>query len=220
LHAIPQPQLGQDPADVGLDGALTDEERGADLGVRQALSQQLQDVSLARGQLLQLHVAIGLGGDDEALDQTPGDRGRQEGVARVGCPDRVDQVLGGNRLEQESRGAGAERVVDVLVHVERRQHQHPADRGGGGDPSSCFDPVHLGHADVDQGDVRLGPGDLGDRLPAVACFCDHLQVGLSRQDGAEATAHERLVVCDEDACHVPRSSSRGSRATTTNPPSG
>ena len=33
LHAVAQPQLGEDVVDVGLDGGFAEEERGGDLGV-------------------------------------------------------------------------------------------------------------------------------------------------------------------------------------------
>ena len=40
---------------------------------------------------------------------------------------------------------------------------------------------------------------LGDRLDAVARLADDLDVLLGLEDHAEAGAHERLVVDDEDA---------------------
>jgi hypothetical protein len=65
---------------------------------------------------------VGAGG--EVLDQPAGDRGREEGVAAMNDADRLEQPLAGGVLEQEPRGAGAERTEDVLVEVERGQHEH------------------------------------------------------------------------------------------------
>src|SRR3954468_203764 len=41
--------------------------------------------------------------------------------------DAVGELVGGDVLEEEPAGARAQRVVDVLVEVERREHEH-ADR--------------------------------------------------------------------------------------------
>ena len=44
-------------------------------------------------------------------------------------PDRAEQVGRGGVLEQERRGAGADRGEGVLVEVEGRQHDHPGRAG-------------------------------------------------------------------------------------------
>ena len=44
--------------------------------------------------------------------------------------DAVHQLLGGHVLQEEAARAGAQRVVDVLVEVERGEHQYAARCGG------------------------------------------------------------------------------------------
>ena len=53
LRAVAQAELGEDPADVGLDRLLADRQAGRDLGVRQAFGGQAEDLGLARGQRLE-----------------------------------------------------------------------------------------------------------------------------------------------------------------------
>ena len=58
----------------------------------------------------------------------------------------VDELLRRGVLEQEAARAGAQRLVDVLVEVERGQHQHPrsvvaARRGAGASPRGRRGPA-------------------------------------------------------------------------------
>src|SRR6266511_4034328 len=83
------------------------------------------------------------------LRQPAGDGWGEQRVALLDELDRVDQVVRCHVLEQESAGSGGERGVDVLVEVERGQHEH-SDRvavGGGWrlgqDPSGGFEAVQL-----------------------------------------------------------------------------
>jgi hypothetical protein len=78
---------------VGLDGALADEERVRDLGVGQALGDQLKHVEFPPGQAVQPPVTRGLGLLDEPLDEAAGDGRRQQRVTRVRRAHRRDQVL-------------------------------------------------------------------------------------------------------------------------------
>jgi hypothetical protein len=106
-----------------------------------------------------------------------------------------------------------ERVVDVLVEVERRQDQH-ARRAAVGDLARGGDPVELGHADVHEHDVgREAPGAV-DRLAPRGRLADDLDVGLRVQHHAEAGAGERVIVDEQDAdAHA----ASGIRARTTKP---
>ncbi len=114
--------------------------------------------------------------------------------------DARDKLLGGNVLEQEPARADPERVVDVLVHVERGQH-HDLRVGTivTEQSASRLDPVDVGHANVHQHDVRPQATRLRNRLFPVRGLADHLDVLLSLEDHAEAGADERLVVDDQDA---------------------
>src|SRR5664279_1048941 len=54
LHAITQPQLHQDPCDVGLDGWFTDKRLRSYLGVGKPAGDQAHDLGLTWRQLLEL----------------------------------------------------------------------------------------------------------------------------------------------------------------------
>jgi hypothetical protein len=54
LEAVAQPELGQEPGDVGFCRGLTDDESLGDLGVGQASGEEPGDVDLAGGEPLRL----------------------------------------------------------------------------------------------------------------------------------------------------------------------
>jgi hypothetical protein len=160
----------------------------------------------------------------ELLDKALGDRRGEQRLALRDDADACGELLGRHVLEQEAARAGSQRLVDVLVEVERREHQHPHGRVAAelGHPPRRLDPVELRHADVHQDDVRLELAGELHRLGAVGRLADHVEVVLGVEDHPEAGADEGLVVGDEDARHaltLSRSSS-GRRARTRNPPFG
>ena len=72
LSAVAQGKFGEHPSDVGLDGALADEELGGDLGVGLPADDVVEDLPFPVGEPFQLGVA-GLAGAGEVLDQPAGD---------------------------------------------------------------------------------------------------------------------------------------------------
>ena len=97
-------------------------------------------------------------------DQPPGHRRREQRVARRDHPYGVHQVVPAHVLEQEPARPRVQRVVHVVVRVERGQHDRPAARSprrSSGRPR-CR-PYR--HPDVEQHHVGRVPPDRLDRLP-------------------------------------------------------
>ena len=153
----------------------------------------------------------------ELLDHALGDRRREQGVSGGDRPHRGDQLLGGVVLEHEAAGPDAQRLVDVLVQVERREDQDARVGVGREDAPRRLEPVELGHADVHQHDRGMEARGLADRVEPVAGLGHHLDVLLSRQQHAKAGADHGLVVDHEDPDHA-RSPPTGRRARSTKPP--
>ena len=148
----------------------------------------------------------------ELLDHAAGHTGREERLAARDEAHRGQQVDRLGVLHEESAGAGAERLEDVLVEREGREDHDPdgGEAGVGGDLAGGGETVELGHADVHQDDVGLLLARERERLAAVARLADHPDVVLGVEEGAEAAADERLVVRKQDL--DPRSPSGGSRS--------
>ena len=138
-----------------------------------------------------------------------------QGVAGGDDPHRLEQVDGQRVLQQEPAGPGPQRLVHVLVEVERRQDHDPGGRQRlvAGDPAGRLEAVHHRHPDVHQHHVGVLAGGEGDGFGTVARLADDLDVGFAGEQHREAAAHERLVVGDH---HPDRHSASpyGSRALT------
>src|SRR5690348_9526257 len=124
LNAIPGAELREDVADVGLYGLHSEEQLGCDLQVGPALRYQPQDFGFAVGEVRLGEPAASrravAGGE-------PTDRGgEQQRLAAVDRADRVDEVVRGGAFEEEPPRSCLQRVVDVVVVLERGHHD---DRG-------------------------------------------------------------------------------------------
>jgi hypothetical protein len=176
LDPVTELELGQYPADMGLDRRLAEGQFGGEFGVAQAPGEQPKHLKLARGQLGQVGVHGRAGGRTrrEPLDEPAGDRWREQGVTGPHHPHRGDELLRGDVLEQEPAGARAERGVHVLVKVERGEDDDPAVASGRGgqDPAGGFQPVHLRHPDIHQHDVGPVLEHGGNGLTAVGRLGD------------------------------------------------
>jgi hypothetical protein len=93
--------------------------------VREALGEQAEDLLLARCQHRQLlRPELAAGAEPRELgDQPPRDRRCEERVTRRDDAYRLEEGLGRDVLQQEAARAGVQRVVDVLVEVERREDE-------------------------------------------------------------------------------------------------
>src|SRR6516225_6746341 len=140
-------------------------------------------------------------------------------VTGGGHPHGGDQVRAGRVLQQETAGAGAQRLVDVVIQVEGGEDDDFRRGGEQGDLPGGRQSVHHRHAHVHQHHVRFlagreldGPHAVG-RLPG-----DHEPGGL--EDHAKAGPDQLLIVYDEHAKRIAGHHATGSRAVTAKPPRG
>ena len=124
--------------------------------------------------------------------------------------DRLDQLLGRRVLEQEAARTGPQRLVDVLVEVERGQDQDPRPLVSPVEqPPGRLETVDVRHPDVHQDHVRLRLPGREHGLEPVGSLADDLDVGLGVEDHPEPGPDEGLVVDDQDLdAHAGDSSGR------------
>jgi hypothetical protein len=106
----------------------------------------------------------------EPRDDTACDLGCEHAVPAGDRPDRGHQGRCVNGLEEEPGRARLERGADVLVEVERGEHEYFGYLVGD-HPAGRLDPVDAGHADVHQDHVRLvrpGRRDGGEPVGGLA----------------------------------------------------
>ena len=97
LDAVAQVELLEDVGDVGLDRRVADEQPLGDLGVREALGDQAEDLELARGQLVDRLRRRRARAARELVDHALGDGGGEQRVA------------GGDRAQRRRSAARAGR---------------------------------------------------------------------------------------------------------------
>ena len=134
----------------------------------------------------------------KALDQAPGDRRRQQGVAGRRHPDRVEQAVGGRVLQQEAARPDPQGLVDVLVAVKGREHQRRrwGRPGRPGSARAADRPSSSGmRMSMSTTSGRRRRTTLTAAL-AVGGLPDHAHVRLAVQDHPEAGAQQPLVVGD------------------------
>ncbi len=187
-----------------LDRVHGDDELVGDLLVRPPAGDQPQRLGLAVGQLGQQQGAAvaGIDAGGVPLHESPGEGREDERLAARDDADGLRQLLRLHALQHEAARAGAQRVVDVLVVLERGHDQHarPLD-GVGDDRAGRLDAVHAGHAHVHQHHVGVELAGAADGLHAVRRLAHDLDVRLGLQQRAQTAAHERVVVGDEQADH-------------------
>src|SRR5699024_12828219 len=94
---------------------------GCDLGVRCPLAESDEDLLLAGGQLLEAASGVCVGGvlfDDWGVEQSSGDRRREEGSLTRGGMHSCEEVAGVSGFEHEAVCAGSYGLHDVDVDAE------------------------------------------------------------------------------------------------------
>jgi hypothetical protein len=204
LHSVPQVQLGEDVAHVGLDGAFLYDKPSGDLGVRQAFGNQPEYVELPASQLAEYrgNCSRGPHGAGEAADETPGGEGVDERAPGGDSANRADELRLRRVLEDEPARPALQRPVDVLVVVEGSQHQHAGGPGRLEDPPGRFEAVQHRHLDIQQRHTGTKARDDADRLQPVRRLSDHVHPRFMVEDDADTVADKPLVICDHDRDQV------------------
>ena len=192
-----------------------------DLGVREPLRDEPEDLELALGQLVERRAARGrrarwLANRSSSRRVTVG--------ASSASPAATTRIASSSSsaahvLEEEAAGAGAHRLVDVLVEVERRQDQD-ARAGAGRRGSRGWPRCRRAPACGRPSGPRRARSARRARPPRAPFSASPTTSRSSRASRImrKPRADERLVVDDEDADHAPAPS--GSGRATAKPPLG
>jgi len=126
------------------------------------------------------------------------------GQARPRARHSLVEALTAERLEQVVEGVNLERLQRVLVirgHEDRQRH-------GIAELGNDFEPVQIGHLQVEQNEVGNVAPYCVDRFAAGAATCHNVDVRLVAQHLDKAIARHDLVL-DYDGsnpCHAPGNS--------------
>ena len=89
---------------------------------------------------------------DEAIDDTPRNRRRQQRVSRGDRANRVDEIIGRSVLEKEPGSPGAKGLEHVLIEVECRQDEYRRMRVRH-EATGGFQAIHHRHLYVHQDQI-------------------------------------------------------------------
>lgn len=91
---------------------------------------------------------------------------------------------------------GAENVLGMIVHAEDEEADAAA---AGAGRANHVKPAHVGHADVENCDIRRVSVHALHGFPAGTDFGDHFETGRGLEHGANAFANDNVIVCDQHA---------------------
>ncbi len=188
FRAIPHLELREDVLHVRLHRLLGDPHRRANLLVRLAERQVMDDLPLAGRQDFG---ALAGGKLDLHFGRHPRFPAHQ-GV------DRRDHLVAGAVLEQIAGRSGIEGRKDVLVPLETGEHQDPRLRSFCADQADRLHPAEHRHPQVHDRDIRLQPLVHLRAFRTIGGLGDHNHAGLAADQAAQAFADDEVVVDDEN----------------------
>ena len=112
--------------------------------------------------------------------------------------DGVDELVRGERLDEELARPGEHRSAEIVRFAMDRHHH---DRGGGHGGRQLLrrgDPVHVRHVDVHQDNVGREANGHFQRLCPGRRGADHFDIALEAEQLCQVVASLRDVVHDED----------------------
>lgn len=191
-------RLGEDSVDVCLHCVVAQEERGRDLGIGQAVSQQGKNLRLAaRKTIRQISgcrcMRCTCGGKKRRLDLRV--QNREAGDSAV---QRLSDVKPVGVLRQVAACPGSERLQDRSIVGVSGEHDDGHLGVFGGQAPSRFDSVQHRHVQIEQNGVRVTVAHLLESLLSVGRRADHVDIGQQVEHEYQAFADTGLVVGDDD----------------------
>jgi hypothetical protein len=188
-----------------------------DAGVGHAGHELFEDGPFTLGEL-----GKGLAGDGrrrpiEEAENAARDAGADDKFALLDRLHRTDDRVLVRALQQVASGSGPQRRPDRRLVVGHGEDEDADGRAVPGERAGDVQPVHAGHVQVDDRDIRAEPADRVARFAAVGGFSDDLQPVGRGESASQAAAKYRMVIGNNDANHVRSPIEHGSQTPTVVP---
>ena len=195
LDPVADLQLFQNRRHVMFDGLFLQLQRLANLAVAFAQGDQLQDLFLTLGQIVQRGR---LGGGVFAAphrDQQPTRQSRRDiGPTRRQIAHQINQFAGTHAFQDIAHRAQLDRLHQIVIRFRGGEHCHAGRRVQRHDPRQGTNSAALGHRNVQQHHVGPFARHHLDRLLAVTRLAHNLQIaGIGHAAGQPVTV-DRMVV--------------------------
>jgi signal transduction histidine kinase len=179
---------------------LRDEEALGDLVRAEMLVQEQEHLDLPRGEhagdLLRDSAEPAAVAD--AVEEPACDAAGECSIATRDTTEERGDLLWRLGLQKVAGRAGANRGEQILLGVGRSENDDLRIRCAFADLREGGEPVHPGHREVEQHDVRLQRRGLGDGARAVLGLAHDVE-SLLREERCQGISSERMVVDDEHA---------------------
>ncbi len=193
LHA----ELRQHVGHVVLDGLLGQVHRCRNLPVGLTIGDEIQNSTLLRREAGEARVD--LGALAQAGQDPLGKNRIEKGLAGGDTSDCVDEICVLDLLQDISRSAGHDGGKERLVVGIRREHHTSNFRCTGPDLTTDFDTASIRESDVENGHVRTGGRDPGQRLGHSGRLTHDFDVLARLEQRPKAGSDDFMVIEEEDA---------------------
>ena len=192
-------QLRQQVGHVVLDRFLGEEHPLADLPVREALGDQVEDLALLLGETGEL-VLLRL--RPKPFQHPSGHRRVEERLAPRDPPDSIEEIGSLHLLEDVARGAGHDGAEEGFVVGVAGEHEALDLRVARPDLAAHLDAAAVGQPDVEDSDLRLCCRYAGERLLGGTGLTDDRQVALGLEQFPQSPSHDLVIVEEEHSDDV------------------
>jgi signal transduction histidine kinase len=189
---------------VRADRVLGDEETPGDLVGAEMVVEQEQNLHLAGGERLGDrvgHARAAVVARAHLVQQAACDRAGQGRLPVCDALEEARDALRRLRLQEIAGRTAADGGEQILLGARGSEHDDLAVGGRRAELGQRRQPVHAGHGEVEQHEIRQEPGRLHDRGLPVGGLAGHLE-SVDAQERRESLAGQGMVVDDEDSrCH-------------------
>ena len=192
LRSVPGSQLVHDVFHMNFDSLFGYLEQLGYITIFVSGGDLMENLYLARGQMVVAHVLGKLGSHV----------GRDAQFAGVHLADGLRKLAGWHVLRQVSAGAGGQGAPDLSISFERGQHHDASLRELRADCNQGVDSADVGESQIHERDVGLMVAILLDGLGAIGCLGYQQHIGLATDNGRNPLPKKRVVIHAEDADRI------------------
>jgi hypothetical protein len=177
-----------------LDGLLGDEKFFADFLVAEALGDELDDFFFAVAEQRLFAARAGLAGFRKRFHDFGGHAIVEPDFSGVHAVNALDEEISGGLLQDHAACAEAHGADDVTIVFGSGENDDARGQRIEIDFLEDGEAVFIGHAQIEEKNVRLQFGEELDALRAILSFADDGDFVVGIEQFAEAIAKDRMVI--------------------------
>jgi hypothetical protein len=194
FEAVGDTEFVEDVVEMVLDGLLGDEKFFADFFVAETLGDELDDFFFAVAEEGLFAARAGFAGLRKRFHDFGGHAIVEPDFAGVHAMNAFYEKIGGGLLQHYTAGAEAHGANDIAIVFGSGEDDDARWQRIEIDFLEDSEAVFIGHAEIEEKNIRLELGEKLDALRAVLGFTNNGDVFVGIEELAEAIAKNRVVV--------------------------